>query len=234
MDTTGAMKAINNYYVRQLTREEIAAGEHRNFVGGLWQEIGDLQFEFLKRNGLAAHHLLLDIGCGALRCGIPIIRYLDCGNYFGLDLNSSLIEAARSELANEGLAYKHPQLLVNEKFDFARFGVNFDFAIAQSVFTHLDAKLISQCLVELQKVLKPGGKCFATFFRAPSAGHTESISHEPEGVVTNFHADPFHFSFSELDQLADNAGFSARLIGEWNHPRGQQMIELSPRLTRPA
>ena len=229
------MKAINSYYVRQLTAEEIAVGEHRNFVGGLWHEIGDLQFEFLIRNGLAPHHVLLDIGCGALRCGIPIIRYLDCGNYFGLDINSSLIQAARSELANEGLTNKHPQLLINEKFDFARFGVQFDFAIAQSVFTHLDAKLISQCLVELHKVLKPHGKFFATFFRAPSAGHTGPIRHEPDGVVTNFDADPFHFSFSELDQLAALSGFSARLIGDWNHPRGQQMLELSPtQLTRPA
>jgi len=222
------MKAINSYYVRQLTAAEIAAGEHRNFVGGLWQEIGDLQFEFLMRNGLAAHHTLIDVGCGALRCGIPIIRYLDCGNYFGLDINSSLIEAARFELANEGLTNKHPQLLVNEKFDFARFGVYFDFAIAQSVFTHLDAKLITECLIELHKVLKPDGKFFATFFQAPSAGHAEPIRHEPDGVVTNFDADPFHFSFSELDQLAAIAGFSARLIGDWNHPRGQQMLELSP------
>lgn len=227
------MKPINNYYVRQLTAEEIAVGEHRNFVGGLWQEIGDLQFEFLLRNGLAAHHKLIDIGCGALRCGIPIIRYLDCGNYFGLDINSSLIEAARCELANEGLTNKRAQLLINEKFDFTRFGVHFDFAIAQSVFTHLNAKLISQCLVELHKVLKPDGKFFATFFRAPSAGHTGPISHEPEGVVTNFDADPFHYSFSELDQLAVSSRFSARLIGDWNHPRGQQMLELSPtRLTQ--
>ena len=221
------MKAINSYYVRQLTAAEIAAGEHRNFVGGLWQEIGDLQFEFLMRNGLAAHHTLIDIGCGALRCGIPIIRYLDCGKYFGLDINSSLIEAARSELANEGLTNKHPQLLVNEKFDFARFGVHFDFAIAQSIFTHLDAQLISQCLGELHKVLKPDGKFFATFFRAPSSGHTGPIRHEPDGVVTNFDADPFHVSFSELEQLATITGFSARLIGDWNHPRGQQMLELT-------
>lgn len=229
------MKAINNYYVRQLTAEEISAGEHRNFVGGLWQEIGDLQFQFLLRNGLAAHHTLIDIGCGALRCGTPIIRYLDCGNYFGLDINSSLIEAAWSELAHEGLTNKQPQLLVNEKFDFAHFGVHFDFAIAQSVFTHLNAKLITQCLVELHKVLKPDGKFFATFFPAPSAGHTEPIRHEPESVVTNFDVDPFHFSFSELDELAASSGFSARLIGDWNHPRGQQMLELSPKpATRPA
>src|SRR5262245_23482763 len=222
------MKAINNYYVRHLTAAEIASGEHRNFVGGLWQEIGDLQFQFLRRNGLEAHHTLIDIGCGALRCGIPIIRYLDSGNYFGLDINSSLIDAARSELENEGLTSKHPQLLVNEEFSLARFAVEFDFAIAQSVFTHLNAKLISQCLVELHKVLKPDGKFFATFFRAPSSGHRGTITHEPEGVMTNFDADPFHFSFAEMSQLAVDSGFTARLIGDWNHPRGQQMLELSP------
>jgi SAM-dependent methyltransferase len=122
--------------------------------------------------------------------------------------------------------HKLPRFLVNEEFDFARFGVHFDFAIAQSVFTHLDAKLISQCLVELHKVLKPEGKVFATFFRAPTAGHTEPIRQEPEGVVTNFDTDPFHFSFTELDQLAAIAGLSARLIGDWNHPRASN--ELAP------
>ena len=228
------MKAINNYYVRQLTAQEIAAGEHRNFVGGLWQEIGNLQFEFLRRNGLATHHTLIDIGCGALRCGIPIIRYLDTGNYYGLDLNSSLIEAAACELGNARLTNKQPHLLVDENFEFARFGVRFDFAIAQSVFTHLNDRLITQCLVELRKVLKPGGKFFATFFLAPYSNHTGTISHQPCGVVTNFAADPFHYAFAELDQLAALSGFATRLIGDWHHPRGQQMLELSPAITRPA
>ena len=229
------MRTINNYYVRQLTAQEIAAGEHRDFVGGLWQEIGNLQFEFLKQNGLSAHQTLIDIGCGALRCGIPIIRYLDAGNYFGLDLNSSLIEAAKCELTNARLTHKQPHLMVNENFEFGRFGVRFDLAIAQSVFTHLNARLISQCLVELHKVLKPGGKFFATFFLAPYSNHTGTISHQPGGVVTNFAADPFHYSFAELDQLAAISGFSASLIGDWNHPRGQQMLELSPaKVTRPA
>jgi len=229
------MKAVNNYYLRQLTAAEIAAGEHRNFVGGLWREIGDLQFEFLRRNGLQAHHTLIDIGCGALRCGIPIIRYLEPGNYFGLDLNSSLIEAGRCELAKEGLTNRQPQLLVNEKFEFAHFGVDFDFGIAQSVFTHLDAQLISQCLVQLNQVVKPGGKVFATFFRAPTAKHIGTIRHEPAGVVTNFAADPFHYAYAELEQMAAAAGFSARLIGDWNHPRGQQMLGLSRAdFTRPA
>ena len=224
------MKAINPYYDRQLTSKEIADGEHRSFVGGLWQEIGSLQFEFLRQNGLSPHHRLIDIGCGALRCGIPIIRFLEAGNYFGLDLNASLIEAAKYELVKEALTAQNPHLLVSDAFEMTRFGVQFDLAIAQSLFTHLNASLISRCLVELHRVLKPGGRLFASFLAAPTSHHSAPITHEPGGVISNLDSDPFHQSFAELHDLAAGAGFSSRLVGPWNHPRGQQMVELRPAL----
>jgi len=218
---------MNNYFTRQLTPAEIAAGEHRNFVGGLWREIGALQFEFLLREGLLPFHKLMDIGCGALRCGIPIIRYLKEGNYYGLDFNASLIEAGNCELAKEGLTAKRAKLVVNDKFEIDSFGVCFDFAIAQSVFTHLDGDLILRCLVETRKVLNPGGKFFCTFFLAPWPRHHAPIQHQPGGVITKFDRDPFHYSFREMESLAETAGFSAKLIGEWGHPRNLQMLQLS-------
>src|SRR5205807_6035012 len=67
-------------------REHVTAGHHRAIVGGAWEEIGRLQFEFLTGNGLKPHHRLLDVGCGALRGGLHFIRYLDEGNYVGVDL----------------------------------------------------------------------------------------------------------------------------------------------------
>ena len=221
---------INDYYERQLTPEEIAAGEHKSFVGGLWHEIGALQFEFLRQHGLRPGHKLVDIGCGALRCGVPIVRYLDDGNYYGLDINASLIEAGKHELRNEGLASKKTQLLVNDKFEIGRFGTAFDFAIAQSLLTHLDMNLILRCFIEVQRILKSDGKFFATFFLAPSPGHIASITHHPGEVVTNFDSDPFHYSFREIEWLAEVSGLSARLIGDWDHPRDQKMIELSQKL----
>jgi SAM-dependent methyltransferase len=221
------MKAVNQYYGRQLTAEEIAAGAHRDFVGGLWAEIGDLQFEFLQQQGLTPQHKLVDIGCGALRCGLPIIRYLDAGNYYGLDINASLIEAGQQELEKEELTSKQPHLLVNDKFELGRFGISFDFAIAQSLFTHLDMNLIVRCLVEVRKILKSDGKLYATFFLAPSPGHIMSIKHEPGGIITNYDTDPFHYSLRELEWLAAIAGFSAVLVANWNHPRSQKMLELS-------
>ena len=221
------MSAISLYYTRQLTRKEIARGEHRNFVGGFWHEIGTLQFEFLLGHGLLPHHKVVDIGCGALRCGLPIIRYLVEGNYFGLDINESLLEGGKRELAMAELTSKQPRLLLNNKFELDRFGVSFDFAIAQSLFTHLDMNLIVRCLKETRKVLHSESKFFVSFLLAPSPGHIMQIKHEPGGVVSNFDSDPFHYSFSELQWMASTSGFSAELIGEWNHPRSLQMLQLS-------
>ena len=48
-----------------LNREE----PHRGVVGGMWDEIGKLQFEFMVKQGLKSEHKFLDIGCGSLRGG---------------------------------------------------------------------------------------------------------------------------------------------------------------------
>ena len=74
-----------NGYGRQLTDAEIESRAHRELVGGLWEELGVLQFEFLVKRGLKPHHRLLDVGCGALRGGVHFVRYLDPGCYHGID-----------------------------------------------------------------------------------------------------------------------------------------------------
>ena len=217
------LKGVNEYW-RQLTAAEMAAEEHRKFVGRMWDEIGKLQIEFLKAEGLSPHHRLLDVGCGSLRGGVRFVRYLDRGNYYGLDINASLIEAGKEELAQQGLVGKQPNLLVNDKFEMARFGVSFDYAIAVSVFTHLYMNHIARCLVETSKVLKPEGKLFATFFEAPSPVHLEPVEHDPGGVITNYDADPFHYSLSEMERLSEAAGLSVEYLGDWGHPRDQRML----------
>lgn len=65
-DLQNPMQGIKPYG-QQLTDEEILNKKYRDFVGGLWEEIGVLQFEFLKQQGLLQRHNLIDIGCGALR-----------------------------------------------------------------------------------------------------------------------------------------------------------------------
>lgn len=218
-----SMQGINPYW-RRFDAEEIAAGEHRQWVGGDWDAIGALQFEFLKEEGLLPHHKLVDIGCGALRGGKHFVRYLDPGNYFGLDVNESLIEAGKYELATEGLLGKNPSFLANEKFDLSLFGTRFDFAIAVSVFTHIYLNHILRCLAEMRKVMNPGCRFYASIFEAPGPVHLEPITHPAGGHVTTFDANPFHYAFDELKALAEPLGLETLRIGDWGHPRGQNMV----------
>jgi len=213
-----------NPYGRQLSQDEIEKNKHRECVGGMWEEMGLLQFEFMKKRGLLPGHRFLDVGCGCLRGGIHFIQYLNAGKYYGLDVNSSLIEAGKLELAAIDGLEKSPTLLVNDKFEFSRFGVNFNFALAFSVFTHLFMNHIGRCLLEVEKVLEPQGEFYATFFQAPSSIYLPNISDQTSGITTNYDSDPFHYSFNELNSIAENAGLAAELINEWEHPRAQKMI----------
>ncbi|WP_201092534.1 class I SAM-dependent methyltransferase [Thiocystis minor] len=220
------MKGVNAYF-RQLSDEEIKHQAHREFVGGLWDELGELQLNFLIQHGLKPHHKLLDIGCGCLRGGVHYIRYLDEGNYFGLDINASLIEAGKIEVEQAGLSRKHPTLIVDDEFACGRFGEKFDFIVSVSLFTHLPFNVIVRCLHRARESLLPHGIYYSTFFQAPSPSHLDPIVHQPGGIVTKYDADPFHYSIEELADMAKLAKLELDVIGDWQHPRNQKMAAFS-------
>lgn len=206
----------------------VAAGKHRETVGGLWGELGALQIEFMKDQGLKPEHKLLDVGCGALRGGVRFVHYLDAGNYFGLDINQSLLEAGYDvELAAEGLRAKLPRsnLLSNDEFDLQSVEVSFSFALAQSVFTHLTFNRIRQCLTRVAQVMKEDGVFYATFFELPDGTPTDQpMRHHPGDVVSYGTQDPYHYRFADFEHAIRDLPWSLRYIGDWRHPRGQRML----------
>jgi ubiquinone/menaquinone biosynthesis C-methylase UbiE len=127
-----------------------------------WDEYGRWQLEILKRYGLKAEDRLLDIGCGPLRFGSLAIPYLEPGHYYGIDPQASLLAIGRAVLNRLGI--DRPYSLVQSRtFEFSRFGAQFDFAIAQSVITHLSQNQIVQCLTSLKPVMKPGAVFIFTY-----------------------------------------------------------------------
>ncbi len=106
----------------------------------MWDEIGTLQFEFIRAEGLNPHYRFLDVGCGSFRGGVHFVNFLDAGNYCGIDINGALIDAGvERKLMPVGLDKKVPRgnLLESANFEFGRFGQRFDFALARSLFTHV-------------------------------------------------------------------------------------------------
>ena len=84
----------------------------RAAIVGMWDAIGKLQREFLKRNGLKRHHKLLDIGCGTLPGGRHIIDYLDALNYPGNGISERAIQYGMDLVRPESLSKKQQRLLV--------------------------------------------------------------------------------------------------------------------------
>jgi ubiquinone/menaquinone biosynthesis C-methylase UbiE len=215
---------LPSLYSRQLSAEEIASGEHRLAVGGLWDELGKLQCDFLIGQGLRAEHRLIDVGCGALRGGVHFVRFLEPGHYYGIDGNASFIEAGKRELESAGLADRAANFLVNERFELFRFNAQFDYGIAQSVFTHLVLNHIISCLVQVKRVLAPNGRFYATYFETSVSGDLKKVVHGAGGVQTSYDADPFHYSFEEMSMAAKFANLAVKRIGDWVHPREQKML----------
>jgi hypothetical protein len=92
---------------------------HRESVGGLWDEIGRLQFDFLLRQGLRPHDVLLDVGCGSLRGGVHLIRYLEPRHYLEIDKRIELIiYGVASELGLDLFKEKRLYFVI---YDFLKF-----------------------------------------------------------------------------------------------------------------
>lgn len=181
-------------------------------VGSQWEELGQLQIEYMLAQGMKPEHRLLDFGCGTLRAGRHFIRYLDAGRYTGVDLSLGALEYGKSLVAEEGLADKHPRLIQNTDIATVSYGAaSFDFIMAQSVFTHLRLPEIGECLKSFASVMHPGTRLFFTYNEAPEA--TETTLKD------------FKFPFEAIADRAREHGILAERRDDYGHPRGQLMAE---------
>jgi SAM-dependent methyltransferase len=205
---------------------------HRRAIGYVeeWDVHGPRQLEFLQEQGLQPDHYLLDIGCGPLRGGVHFIGYLEPGRYFGVDKNEKVLETARAvELKRYGIDDKHPTLVAMENFDFESLGQTFDYAWAQSVFTHLPLNSIIRCVVNIDKVLNPGGKFLATFYENMGGKkNLEPIRQSPQ-VVSYFDQDSFHYDYPTFEWVADGTSLDVEYLGDWGNPRNQKVVVFTKR-----
>lgn len=190
---------------------------HRIYVGGLWEKMGNLQFDFLLKQGIQPSSTFIDVACGSLRLGRIMIAYLDRGNYMGIDKEKKLIDAGKRQELNEALIVeKEPQFVISSSFDFSSFNKKADFAIAQSLFTHLPPDLIEKCFLNLYEMTNAGGFFYATFFESTEKVKNYEIPHD--------HA-RFFYTKREMLEFGESCGWESEYIGDWNHPRDQMIVK---------
>ena len=124
-----------------------------------WGEKREFQIKFLKSRGLSPDNNLLDLGCGVLRGGIPLIEYLDKGKYYGIEKDSHRLSEGQEELKENNLTLKAPHLSTDyEQVD----RIKFDYIWSYQVFIHLTDEILDEVLKKISYLLKDKGTCYAT------------------------------------------------------------------------
>lgn len=215
-----------------VTANDVARDLHREKVGGRWDEIGALQFAYMRDvAGLHPGMRLLDLGCGCFRGGVQFVPFLEAGNYYGIDGTPSLVDAGfERELPRHGLAGRlgRDRVQVRRDFDATAFGVAFDRILSVSLWTHLPLNAIERCLWEVARVLAPGGTYHTSVFEVPPDAPLFEPFHQSkgDGIVSYRDQDPYHYRPADFELILRKLDIPLQMEwrGDWGHSRNQQMI----------
>lgn len=126
---------------------------------GVWNKLQKYQLNVLKTNGLKPGHTLLDLGCGPLQGGIAFIKYLDTGNYIGLDNNNNVIETAKEQIIKNKLTAKKPFIVLSETFGLEELnGLTFDYIWASQNLYYFDEDKLKMLMQMILLKMKDNGK----------------------------------------------------------------------------
>ena len=137
-----------------------SGGNARDF-----EKVGRHTLQTLLANGLEPSHRVLDFGCGSLRNGYWLMRFLDSGNYHGIEPVEKGVRAGLKHLIGPELeTFKQPTFLFNRDNDIGAFGVRFDFVVARSILSHACPGMLHKIL-ETFTNSSPNGTLFASYWR---------------------------------------------------------------------
>jgi cyclopropane fatty-acyl-phospholipid synthase-like methyltransferase len=209
-------------------REDLGLGlkpgdpQYRAYVGPPedYDLIAAMTFNLLTTLGLRQHHSLLDIGCGSLRIGRLLIPYLNREKYFGVEPNEWLVdEGIRRELGETLVQIKRPTFFFSDSPDtISQAKVAFDFALAQSIFSHCGLDLIKGWLSAISRSLSKDGALVATFLigeeDSPKMGwiYPECVNHRP----------------ATLEHAAADVNLRFQIL-DWKHPRQTWALFAGPK-----
>ncbi len=203
-----------------------AGGSHyRAYVGPPehYDVIAAMTFNLLTTIGLRQEHTLLDVGCGSLRSGRLFIPYLNRGGYFGLEPNGWLVEeGVRREVGRDLVAMKRPRFVIANRADALPADARFDFAVAQSIFSHTGTDLLTAWLDGIARRLKPGGALAATYL--PGASDPVESGWIYPGCV--------QLRPATLESAATDVGLEFVPI-HWAHPRQSWALFATPEFDLP-
>lgn len=157
---------LEAYALHTARRIELTGYQSAVGAGDNWDEHGNLQRDFLISQGLKPEHRLLDVGCGTGRLARKVAPYLDSGNYHGVDIATSALDAAQAVAVSEGWVEKSPTFYEKE-IPNPEWSAPFDFVWSFSVFIHLPQAIMEDVMRRTAAVMHRKSRFFWAYVPEP-------------------------------------------------------------------
>ena len=196
------------------------SSHYRAYVGPPedYDLVAAMCFGLLTSLGLRGHHNLLDIGCGSCRLGRLLIPYLNENKYYGMEPNRWLVESGvENEIGDDLVRIKNPSFIFTENISDITKCEYFNFAIAQSIFSHCGQDLLNKHLADISSVLTSNGALLATFIEG------ENDTHEKGWI----YPDCVAFKKQSMENIAQSHGLKFYML-DWLHPRQSWALFAKP------
>jgi SAM-dependent methyltransferase len=169
------------------------ARHYRAFVGPPedYDRVAAWVFTLLASLGMRETHKVLDVGCGSLRVGRLLIPYLLPDNYYGIEPEDWLIqEGIQYEVGQDQIDLKKPSFSRDANFNLSSFNTQFDYIIAQSIFSHASPNQIAQCMTEAVKVMHTNSIFITTFLKGDKSYqgnegwvYPDIVAYRPDDII---------------------------------------------------
>ena len=179
---------------------------------------GEIQLELLRLEGCIPKSKVLEVGCGCLHTGLLLIKYLEQGNYVGIDPNEWLRnEELKKHSVKNIVNEKNAKFLSVDNFDASALGFKFDFVLSHSVLSHFAHWQLAQFLENIKKVLHPDGLILASIRLSEGNKYGSSGSPDKRDSMDENWVYPgvSFFSLMTLNSIADTEGFTVTHIPEY-------------------
>ena len=149
-----------------------------------FESAGRSQLSALLNEGLKPESQVLDFGCGCLRIGYWLARFLEPGRYHGIEPARKRVEYGLEYLfTRDEIKTKRPRFDFNANFDSSVFGTKFDFFLARSIWTHASKAQIEATLESFVRDSNPKAVFLASYLPA----HSEADDYNGDRWVGTSH-----------------------------------------------
>ncbi len=153
----------------------------------IFREMGEKQFQVLRRFGLEDGYAIYDLACGSGSTAAALLRHGWSGDYRGADIIAELANYA--EQTNPGLRF-----FVHSDYSINASDNTLDIVFTWSLFTHLQLEEIFLYAKDCLRALKPGGILLFGFLTLKDRLHRDLILNRAtalENGVASVHLDTF-------------------------------------------